>query len=272
MTEIVGLDQEKSVLERYSSGAKACDDGLCCPVSYDGALLEAIPQEVLDRDYGCGDPTTHVRSGERVLDLGCGGGKACFIASQVVGPAGRVFGVDMNDDMLELARRHAPEVARRIGHDNVTFARSRIQDLGLNRQEPLVADGSIDVIMSNCVLNLVRPEDREQLFEEMFRVLAAGGRAVISDIVSDRDVPSAMRQDPDLWSGCISGAFREDLFMTAFSQAGFDPVSLFERVEEPWRVVEGIEFRSVTVIAHKAGDVSSACCAASSTESKDGCC
>jgi ubiquinone/menaquinone biosynthesis C-methylase UbiE len=275
------IDIEKAVKARYSGAAKAPEASLCCPTSYDSKLLAAMPKEVLERDYGCGNPTEHLRPGETVLDLGSGSGKICFLASQVVGPQGRVIGVDMNDDMLALARRSAPEVARSIGYGNVTFKKGRIQELALDldeldqylgarpvqsaedvsrlevesarlRQEkPLIANDSIDVVVSNCVLNLVRPEDKRKLFAETFRVLRRGGRAVISDIVSDEDIPERMQRDPELWSGCISGALREDHFLEAFEEAGFYGITLAERAAEPWRTVEGIEFRSITVIAYK---------------------
>ncbi len=227
---------------------------------------------MLERDYGSGDPSKHLRPAETVLDLGSGSGKICFIACQVVGPRGRVVGGDVNDEMLALARRSAPEVARRVGHGNVSFVKGRIQDLSLDlealdrhlrahpvlagddlarldaemarlrRERPLVTDGSVDVVVSNCVLNLVRPEDKRRLFAEVFRVLRAGGRAVISDIVSDEDVPLHLQCDPELWSGCISGALREDLFLQAFEEAGFHGIAIAERGGEPWRTVEGIEF------------------------------
>jgi arsenite methyltransferase len=275
------IDVEAAVKARYSGAARAPEASLCCPTSYDPALLRAIPEEVLARDYGCGDPTRHLRRGETVLDLGSGSGKICFIASQVVGPEGRVLGVDMNDEMLGVARRNAREVARRIGHANVTFLKGRIQDLALDleeldgalraspvrsaadlarleaetarlrRERPLVPDASVDVVVSNCVLNLVPQEDKRRLFAEIFRVLRSGGRAMISDIVSDEDVPERLRRDPELWSGCISGALREDLFLAAFEEAGFYGVTLAERGAEPWRTVEGIELRSVTVAAYK---------------------
>jgi SAM-dependent methyltransferase len=115
----------------------------------------------------------------------------------------------------------------------------------------MIADDSVDCVVSNCVLNLVRPQDRIQLFDEIYRVLKRGGRAAISDIVSDEDVPERLRQDPTLWSGCISGAFREDLFLQAFADAGFHGIEIAARQSAPWRTVEGIEFRSVTVIAYK---------------------
>jgi len=277
----MALDQEKAVLDRYSRGAQARENELCCPISYDGKYLAAIPEEVLERDYGCGDPSGHLKEGETVLDLGSGGGKICFIASQVVGPEGRVIGVDMNADMLALARDAAPKVAANTGFSNVEFREGRIQDLATDpravaawlqdhpvrsaqdaleleafvarqrRDEPLVATESVDVVVSNCVLNLVRPEDKDALFREIFRVTTNGGRAVISDIVSDEDVPAAMQDDPDLWSGCVSGAYREDLFLKAFVDAGFFGVRILKRDDEPWRTVEGIEFRSVTVEAFK---------------------
>jgi len=191
-----------------------------------------------------------------VLDLGSGTGKICFIASQVVGPEGRVIGVDMTDDMLEVARRNAPIVAERIGFSNTEFRKGRIQDLRLDLEafdaamanlpanaardylaiedlaadlrtkQPLVADDSIDVVVSNCVLNLVEAEEKPRLFQELFRVLKNGGRAVISDIVADEPVPPHLQDDPTLWSGCISGAMTEQGFLKAFEDAGFHGVEL----------------------------------------------
>lgn len=284
---------ESSVQLRYAAAAKAPEAALCCAVQYNPKLLEVIPQEVIDKDYGCGDPSRHVRPGETVLDLGSGTGKICFIAAQVVGSSGRVIGVDMTDDMLEVARRNAPIVAQRLGYSNVEFRKGRIQDLALDidkfatrlaqspinaptpvahylaadsiantlrAHEPLVATESIDVVVSNCVLNLVEPTSKRRLFDEIFRVLRDGGRAVISDIVSNREVPHDLQQDPELWSGCISGALTEESFLKAFTNAGFSSVRLLSRENEPWRVVDGIEFRSVTVEAGKGS-----CCATTPT-------
>lgn len=272
---------ETVVKERYRQGAVARVADLCCPVEYDPRYLEKIPDEVLERDYGCGDPSRHLRPGETVLDLGSGTGKICFIASQVVGPEGRVLGIDMTDEMLEVARRNAPVVAAEVGWDNVEFRRGRIQDLALDldlldrrlaespvttaegllaaaaladdlrRERPLVAEASVDVVVSNCVLNLVASAEKEQLFGEIFRVLRRGGRAVISDIVADEPVPEELQVDPELWSGCISGALTEEGFLAAFERAGFHGVRILERQDEPWRTVHGIEFRSLTVEAFK---------------------
>ncbi len=104
---------------------------------------------------------------------------------------------------------------------------------------------------SNCVLNLVRAEDKEHLFAEMFRVVRRGGRVAISDIVADEDVPDELKRDPALWSGCIAGAYREDAFLDAFDRAGFYGMEIVKRDERPWRTIQGIEFRSITVVAHK---------------------
>jgi arsenite methyltransferase len=274
-------DQTHAVQDRYGAAAKAVEVELCCPVDYDPQYLKVIPQEVLDRDYGCGDPSQYVKPGETVLDLGSGGGKICFIASQVVGSVGKVIGVDRNREMLELARESRAEVTQKTGLDNVDFRCGSIQDLALNlekleefmnhhpiksredlfqleeekdrlrKEEPLVQDNSIDVVVSNCVLNLVNESDRRAMFKELFRVVKVGGRVAISDIVCDEDVPEHQKKDPELWSGCISGAFREDFFLEAFAEAGFHGVEMVKRDEIPWKVVEGIEYRSVTVVAHK---------------------
>ncbi|HVX63869.1 MAG TPA: methyltransferase domain-containing protein [Pirellulales bacterium] len=277
---IVEID-EAAVRSRYAAAARAVEPALCCPVQYDARYLELVPAEIIERDYGCGDPTPYVRPGDVVLDLGSGGGKACYIAAQIVGPQGRVIGVDCNQEMLSLARGSLASFAERLGCANLEFRCGLIQDLRLDlerladqwgerpmtdasgwlelraleerlrREQPLVSDESVDCVISNCVLNLVRPQDRWQLFDEVFRVLKPGGRAAISDIVADRDVPENLQRDADLWSGCISGAFREDQFLAAFERAGFHGIQLVKRQREPWRTVEGIQFRSATVLAYK---------------------
>ena len=275
------VDTEAAVRERYENAARQREVTLCCPVSYDPKYLEAIPHEILEKDYGCGDPSRYVRGGDVVLDLGSGGGKICYIAAQIVGPTGRVVGVDFNPEMLALARKYQSEVAARLGYSNVTFHRARIQDLAVPLDEvdaylksnpvrssddlhrfegferrlrggaPLIPNESVDVILSNCVLNLVREADREQLFREMFRVLKRGGRLAISDIVADEPVPEKMRQDAQLWSGCIAGAFQEAAFLAAFERAGFHAITLDRYDEQPWKTIRGIQFRSVTVTARK---------------------
>jgi ubiquinone/menaquinone biosynthesis C-methylase UbiE len=241
-----------AVSETYAAGANAVQPELCCPVDYNAQFLKVLPQEILDKDYGCGDPSKYVNEGETVLDLGSGGGKICYIASQVVGPEGRVIGVDMTPDMLDLAHKYQQEVGDKIGWHNVRFFQGQIENLKVDFEgKPMIEDESVDVVVSNCVLNLVAPSLKKQLFEEIFRVLKPSGRAVISDIVSNVDVPESMQKDSELWAGCISGAFQEQAFSKAFSDVGFGEIELLSRGEEPWKVVEGIEFRSVTLAAWK---------------------
>jgi SAM-dependent methyltransferase len=192
-----------------------------------------------------------------------------------------VIGVDFNDVMLDLARKYQPEIAAKLGYDNVSFVKAKIQDLALNldhaqtwlaahpianldgisayetecdrlrRDAPAIGDNTIDLVVSNCVLNLVKPQDKRQLFAELFRVLKRGGRVVISDIVCDEDPTPTILNDPELWSGCISGAFREDEFLQMFEAAGFYGIEILSRQAEPWQVIDGVEFRSLTVRAYK---------------------
>src|SRR6266511_3512738 len=213
------INSESAVRQRYAAAAQAPVAALCCAVDYERQHLKIIPEEVIQKDYGCGDPSRYLKPGETVLDLGSGTGKICFIAAQVVGATGKIIGIDMTDEMLEVARRNAPIVAERLGYANVEFRKGRIQDLALDLErldqelkkrpitdaasflaadeivqelrgrQALVATASIDVVVSNCVLNLVQPACKRQLFGETFRVLRNGGRAVLSNIVSPEPVP-----------------------------------------------------------------------------------
>ena len=275
------MNVKSAVLERYSEGANERQESLCCPVDYDASLLKLLPQEIIDKDYGCGDPSRYVQEGDIVLDLGSGSGKICYMAAQLTGDKGKVIGIDMNDDMLSLARKYQEDMAEKLGGDRVEFLKGHIQDLALDltamdawlaenpvtdeegeqqleiwqtaqrTNQPLVADNSVDLIISNCVLNLVGDHQKEHLASEIFRVLKPGGRIAISDIVSDEAIPEHLKADDDLWSGCISGAFGEEEMLNAFHDVGFLSVGLDKWDAEPWQVVEGIEFRSVTVTAVK---------------------
>ncbi|MCI0363520.1 MAG: methyltransferase domain-containing protein, partial [Phycisphaerales bacterium] len=247
-----GDSLEHAVRTRYSAAAHAPEAALCCPISaYDPDLLAMLPPEIVEKDYGCGNPSKYVNPGETVIDLGSGAGKICYMLSKTVGPHGHVIGVDFNDDMLALARKHRSDMARTIGYGNVRFVKARIQDMALDldalatwlathpinslegvdaleaerrrirAEAPAVADDSADVVVSNCVLNLVSTAEKDALFNEIHRVLKRGGRAVISDIVCDETPPESIRNDPHLWSGCIAGAFREDEFLERFEKAGF---------------------------------------------------
>jgi ubiquinone/menaquinone biosynthesis C-methylase UbiE len=203
------------------------------------------------------------------------------MAAQLVGQSGQVIGVDMNDDMLALARGYQEEMAQRLCGDRVRFVKGNIQDLALSidsldtflqghpinshadyallkdweaqqrRENPMIADNSVDLVISNCVLNLVADNQKQQLVEEIFRVLKPGGRVAISDIVSDHAIPEEMKDDPELWSGCISGAFHEAEFLEAFTTQGFMAAQYDKWDAQPWQTVNGIEFRSVTLTAFK---------------------
>lgn len=275
------MDIKAVVEERYSQGAQARQESLCCPVAYQPELLAALPEELIEKDYGCGDPSSYVRMGDCVLDLGSGGGKICYMAAQLVGPHGRVIGIDMNDDMLALARKYLPEMRAKLGGVDIEFRKGHIEDLatdmelleehlavnpitnvadyarleqwlaGQRQSDPLIVDESIDLVLSNCVLNLVDDRQKQQLVAEIVRVLKPGGRIAISDIVSDQTVPEHLKRDPELWSGCISGAFQEREFLDAFEAAGLVGVRYDKWANEPWQVIEGIEFRAVTVTGYK---------------------
>src|SRR5215471_8255253 len=276
-----GTNCEAAVLERYGKAAQEVEACLCLPVSYNRELLKVIPAEIREKDYGCGDPSRYIRTGETVLDLGSGSGKACYIMSQIVGASGKVIGVDFNPPMLALARKYQKSIGDQLGYHNVEFRRGRIQDLKtdlelldrylqenpvrsvadltrleeyaskIRSEQPLIFDESIDVIVSNCVLNLVRPEDKRALFGEMHRVLRRGGRIAISDIVSDEPVPEHLAKNHELWTGCVSGAFLEEDFLKGFEDAGFYGIHIEDFQSGPYRIVEGIEFRAVTLTAYK---------------------
>jgi SAM-dependent methyltransferase len=187
----------------------------------------------------------------------------------------------MNDAMLALARKYQAEIADKLGGDRVRFLKGYIQDLALDvaamehyleehpvrtaedlaelkawqdtqrRTCPLIPDQSVNLVISNCVLNLVNDKDKQQLVREIFRVLKPGGRIAIADIVSDEPVPAHLKADPKLWSGCVSGAFQEQDFLNVWVEAGFAAVKPDKWDARPWRTIEDIEFRSVTVTAVK---------------------
>ena len=275
--ELLGTAERDDEQQRYGDAAAAPEDELCCAVEYDRSMLEHIPSRVLEIDYGCGDPTGFAEEGMTVLDLGSGSGKHAFMMAKKVGAEGRVIGIDKTPEMLSLSRGAVEEVAAALGHAHptVAFRRGHIENLradldllsswlsenqvedyaGLERLEaalsdaPMVADDSVDLVVSNCVLNLVKDGRKRRLLDELFRVLKKGGSVAISDIVADRDVPVEMKDDAHLWTGCVSGAFRRDHFLDAFAEAGFHGVT--EVASRFWKRVGGINFFSVTVRAWK---------------------
>lgn len=234
----------QAVSQRY---AQAVTNGeqMCCPTGYDHEDLgKFIPEAVLKVSYGCGTPVglSTVQPGEVVLDIGSGGGIDCFEASRRVGPTGQVIGIDMTDEMLALARTHAPTVATNLGYpaSNVDFRK------GVADSMPVEAN-SVDLIISNCVINLA--PDKNKVFQEMFRVIRPGGRFTISDIVADQPIPNYLIHDTRKWGDCLSGALTIQAYWRGLRQAGFR--GLHQVTVIPWRVIDGIHFLSVTLTGYK---------------------
>ncbi len=234
----------RQVSERYAR-ALATGEQMCCPTSYNFEDLHRfVPEEVLGASYGCGTPAglATVRPGETVLDIGSGGGIDCFEAARLVGPSGRVIGVDMTDEMLALARRNAPLVAANLGYaaPNTEFRKGHAETLP-------AADGSVDLVISNCVINLA--PDKAGVFREMYRVIRPGGRFTISDIVADQPVPQYLIHDTQKWGDCLSGALPACEYLGGLVDAGF--LGVHQIKFSSWRVIDGIHFFSLTLAGFK---------------------
>ena len=232
----MSTDLENAVREKYGTFAKSvsqkASDGDCCgpsscgcsdPVTsnlYSDAETGAIPAEAVAASLGCGNPTAllDLKPGETVLDLGSGGGIDVLLSARRVGPTGKAYGVDMTDEMLTLAR----ENQRKAGATNVEFLKGTIDAIPL-------PDASVDVVISNCVINLAG--DKSKVLREAFRVLKPGGRFAVSDVVVRGEVPAEIRRNVELWVGCIAGALEERQFAEKLTAAGFTDVEI-----DPWRV------------------------------------
>ena len=194
------------------------------------------------RFYGCGSPTTiaGVSEGETMVDLGAGAGIDCFIAAKRVGRNGKIYGIDMTDEMLKVANQNRSLVAEKLGYDIVEFRKGFLEDIPVD-------DKSVDIITSNCVINL--SPDKKTVFDEMWRILKDHGRVVISDIVSEVETPPHLRANKQLWGECISGALTEDEFLAYLEQAGFYGLQVLQKLF--WKEVEGYSFYSVTIRGYK---------------------
>lgn len=223
----------KRYAEIARSGTSCCGDQPLVQIGYAKEELSALPEQAL-MGLGCGNPVrlAEIRQGETVLDLGSGGGIDVFLAARQVGPSGRVIGVDMTPEMLARAERNA----ERFGLGNVEFRKGLIEALP-------VEDSSVDVILSNCVINLA--PDKMAVFKEAFRVLKPGGRLVVSDMVSRGELPSEIRESPDTWACCIGGALPEDEYLETIRKAGFPTVEVLTR--------EGLELGHVYSVTVRAG-------------------
>lgn len=243
----MSADLKQIVKERYGQAARRVstgDSGSCCggsaagggdPIAgnlYDAETAGLLPHEAVLASLGCGNPTalTELREGEVVLDLGSGGGIDVLLSARRVGPTGKAYGLDMTDDMLELARANA----LRAGAENVEFLKGEIEAIPL-------PDNSVDVIISNCVINL--SGDKQQVLREAFRVLKPGGRFAVADVVVRGEVPAEIRRSMELWVGCIAGALEEGEFRRVLEQAGFanpdiDPTRVY-RLEDAREFLSG---------------------------------
>lgn len=213
-------DIHSAVQEHY--GALATSGGTCCNSSrlYEPQLLDDLPVDVTALSLGCGDPVTiaSLKPGEIVLDLGSGGGIDCFLAARQVGETGKVIGVDMTPAMLERANSNKA----RLDLENVEFRQGQIEALPVD-------DASIDVVMSNCVINL--SPDKKAVFDDIVRVLKPGGRVSISDIVTEGTFSAEMRANLAQWSECVSGAIDADVYIALMHDAGFVDVAIVDKVE-----------------------------------------
>jgi arsenite methyltransferase len=230
------MDIKETVREKYGEAAlRVKTGGSCCcgaapgsvgcvdPITsnlYDAGQTGAVPEEAVLASLGCGNPTAlaKLKPGEIVLDLGSGGGIDVLLSAKRVGPTGKAYGLDMTDEMLALAR----ENQRKAGVQNVEFLKGEIESI------PLPA-GSVDVVISNCVINL--SADKDRVLREAFRVLKPGGRFAVSDVVVRGDVPPEVRRSMELWVGCIAGALRDSDYIAKLTHAGFASIDI-----EPTRV------------------------------------
>jgi arsenite methyltransferase len=213
-------------------GNRASPEKACCdPITsnlYDGTQKDEIPDTALKASLGCGNPTAlaELKAGEIVLDLGSGGGIDVLLSARRVGPTGKAYGLDMTDEMLTLAE----ENKRKSGLTNVEFLKGEIEKIPL-------PDNSVEVILSNCVINL--SGDKDRVLAEAFRVLKPGGRFAVSDVVVKGEVPELVRKNMELWIGCVAGALSEEDYAAKLGQAGFDNIEI-----EPTRIYEIEDARS----------------------------
>ncbi|OGH62399.1 MAG: hypothetical protein A3G34_12415 [Candidatus Lindowbacteria bacterium RIFCSPLOWO2_12_FULL_62_27] len=232
----------RPVREFYGEAAEKPQADLCCPIKYNSEFLDHIPKEAIEVFYGCGGPMQEadIREGQTVVDLGSGGGIDCFIAAKRVGPAGRVIGVDMTDKMLNLAGQNRVKVAANLGYDNVEFRKGFLESVPVD-------DKSADLVTSNCVVNL--SPDKRKVFREIWRILKDTGTVLISDIVTERELPLHLAVNNRLVGECIGQALTEEQFLAYLEQAGFYGITVTKKFF--WKDVEGHPVYSITVRGQK---------------------
>ena len=232
-----GRDGHSLAKNFYSAAADEPNEEIFNPVHYEESDIGHVPVESRIRSYGCGSPVLDcdLQAGETLVDLGSGTGVECFIAAAKVGPRGRVVGIDMADPMLAVAERSREQVAANLGYENVEFHKAFFEDAP-------VPSASVDVVISNCVLNL--SPDKRKTFSEIFRMLRPGGRAVISDICYEDDVPLDVKYNQKLRGECIGGAFRQQELFDLLEDVGFEAARIVKRFL--YRTVAGYRFYSIT--------------------------
>lgn len=212
------IDHVKDYYGRVLQSSADLKTSACCLAEtlprHVAEVLKDVHDEVKDRFYGCGSPIPPALDGATVLDLGCGSGRDCYVLSKLVGPRGRVIGLDMTEAQLAVARRHQDHHARTFGWANTDFRQGYIEDLAAAG----IADGSVDLVVSNCVLNL--SPDKPRVFREIFRVLKPGGELYFSDVFADRRIPAPLAQDPVLLGECLGGALYVEDFRRLLAQCG----------------------------------------------------
>src|SRR5271165_6557895 len=221
--EVVKEKYGQAALRVHSSGSSCCGastalESCCDPITtnlYDSSQAGQVPEQAMLGSLGCGNPTAlaKLNPGEVILDLGSGGGVDVLLSARRVGPAGKAYGLDMTDEMLALAR----ENQRKAGVENVEFLKGEIESIPL-------PDNSVDVIISNCVINL--SADKDRVLREAFRVLSPGGRFAVSDVVVHGEVPAEVRASVLLWVGCIAGALQDTEYTSKLTAAGFEDIEI----------------------------------------------
>jgi len=232
---------KKEVKKRYGQfaeqGSSCCPDYSCCDIGYSIEEIKDLPSDISEFSLGCGNPVAlaDIRNGETVLDIGSGGGLDVFLAARKVGPKGKVIGLDMTEQMVEKARKNA----RKGNYNNVEFKLGEAENIP-------VKDNSVDLVMSNCVINLV--PNKEKAYREIYRILKPGGRFVISDLVTERELNASIRDNPEKLVACVGGALTEKGYIGVIKKAGFKNVNILKKSS---MVVSGIKVFSETIKGEK---------------------
>ncbi len=254
MAQVVDtLDAVKTYYGEVLSSSADLKTSACCATEalapHLAAIVRDIHPQVRERFYGCGSPLPPALEGATVLDLGCGSGRDCYLLSRLVGPTGRVIGVDMTEQQLAVARQHLDYHAEKFGYANVEFRHGYIEDL------TDIADASVDLVVSNCVLNL--SPDKPRVFAEIFRVLKPGGELYFSDVFADRRIPTSLASDPLLLGECLGGALYVEDFRRLMAGAGCADARLVKAaplsINNPdlERRIGFVRFQSLTIRAFK---------------------